>query len=91
MHPYISQALAAERARDLQNEASAARLARQARRSRRAAPVAPRAGAGTGAGGRLSHPDNDPPVSYAEFFARTHGPLVREPSAAERAHGHAVR
>ena len=46
MHPYIAQALAAERARDLQNEASAARLARQARRSRRAAPVAPRAGAG---------------------------------------------
>ena len=31
MHPYISQAVAAERIRDLQNEAAAARLARLAR------------------------------------------------------------
>ena len=41
MHPYISRAVAAERIRDLQNEASAARLARLARQGRRRRPPAP--------------------------------------------------
>jgi hypothetical protein len=33
----------------------------------------------------------DPPLSCAEFLARADGPLMLEPSAAERAHGQAVR
>jgi hypothetical protein len=37
MHPLISQALAAERIRDMQQRASAARLAAEARRGRRPA------------------------------------------------------
>jgi len=35
MHPYISQALIAERVRDLRNQATAARRATEARRARR--------------------------------------------------------
>ncbi len=38
MHPYVSQALSAERASDMRSRAARARLARQVRRSRRAAP-----------------------------------------------------
>ena len=80
MHPYIAQAVAAERIRDLQNEARAARLAGEARRARRhRAPAA------------AATPATDPPLSCAEFLVRTAGPLIREPSAAERGHGQAVR
>jgi hypothetical protein len=85
MHPYISQILAAERARDLQKEASAARLARRARRGRRLAVTL-----GASTGQHLPHPGS-PPDSYAEFLVRTSGPLVGEPSAAERAVGQTVR
>ncbi len=35
MHPYMTQALAAERVRDMQEQAAQARQARQARRARR--------------------------------------------------------
>jgi hypothetical protein len=89
MHPYISQALAAERIRELQNEASVARLAsqaRQARRRRPAAPSAPRASTGQ----RLPRPASETQLTGVEFLARTGGSLVREPSAAERAHGQHV-
>jgi hypothetical protein len=44
MYPYTTQYLAAERARDLQEQAAAARRAREARRARR--------GPGPAAGGR---------------------------------------
>ena len=51
MHPEVSQALAAERIRDLCDEATAARRARLARRSRRAGRTMARATAAPG--GRL--------------------------------------
>ena len=92
MHPYIAQAVAAERIRDLQNEAKAARLARlarlarQARRRRPAPPAAPHVAAASSA----PEPAADPQLTCAEFLARTGGPLVREPSAAERGHGQPV-
>jgi hypothetical protein len=41
MHPVIIEAIAAERARESQAHAEAARLARQFRRARRHAPVRP--------------------------------------------------
>ncbi len=88
MHPYISRAVAAERIRDLQNEAAAARLARLARPARRVWGRAPAARAA--AGRPLSQPAPDPQLTCAEFMARTAGALVREPSAAERAHGQPV-
>ena len=45
MHPYNTQALAAERARDLREQAAAARRATEARRARRGhGPIAPRRG-----------------------------------------------
>jgi hypothetical protein len=88
MHPYISQAVAAERIRDLQNEATAARLARLARQARRGR-VSARAARAV-AGRRQSQPVTDPQLTCVEFLARTAGALVREPSAAERAHGQPV-
>lgn len=39
MHPYITQALAAEKLRDWQADAAAARRARQARNGRKPAPA----------------------------------------------------
>jgi hypothetical protein len=89
MHPYISRAVAAERIRDLQNEASAARLARLARQARRRRP-APPAAPQVAAAGRAPQPAADPQLTCAEFLARTGGSLVREPSAAERSHGQPV-
>lgn len=103
MHPYISLDLAAERARELQREASATRLARQIRRGRQArlawqarlarqtrrgrltVPAAPQAGVGR----CLPYPVS-PPGSNAAFLLQASGPLVREPSAAERACGQSV-
>ena len=42
MHPYSTQALAVERARDLREQAAAARRATEARRGRRGhGPIAP--------------------------------------------------
>jgi len=89
MHPYISQAVAAERIRDLQKEASAARLARLARQGRRRRPPAPAAPQDAGHG-RRPQPAADPQLTCAEFLARTGGSLAREPSAAERGHGQPV-
>lgn len=38
----------------------------------------------------LNAPDT-PPQTYAEFLARTHAPMLREPSADDRAAGRLVR
>jgi hypothetical protein len=89
MHPYISRAVAAERIRDMQNEASAARLARLARQGRRRRPAAP-ATPQVADSSRQPQPATDPQLTCVEFLARTGGSLVREPSAAERAHGQPV-
>jgi hypothetical protein len=86
MHPYISQALSAERIRDLRNEATQARRARlvrlagHRRRDRHRGRAA----------GHLP-PSGTPPGSYEDFLRITHAPLPREPSAAERARGQTVR
>jgi hypothetical protein len=89
MHPYISQVLAAERARDLRNEASAARLARQARLARKAqrARLSASAAVRASAGSRSARSAASAPNSYADFLRLTARPLLREPSAAERARG----
>jgi hypothetical protein len=86
MHPSISQALFAERVRDLHNQATYARrgwLVRQAAHERR---------------DRLRHradsgppPSGHPPDTYEDFLLMTRAPLPREPSAAQRAGGEAVR
>ncbi len=86
MHPYISQALSAERIRDLRNEATQARRARLVRQG--------------GQGRRDRHrghaasqppPPSIAPGSYEDFLLMTRMPPPREPSAAERARGQAVR
>lgn len=86
MHPYISQALSAERVRDLQSQASQARRARLVRQAARARRDRPR----NGARRCLSRP-GDLPGSYEDFLLMTRPPLPHEPSAAERARGRNVR
>ena len=88
MHPYISQALSAERARDLRSRAARDRLARQVRqaRHRTTEPVRPAAAA---------------PDTYEEFLLRTSGPVTGrtaaretagpEPAAAGRPGRHSIR
>jgi hypothetical protein len=86
MRPYISQALSAERVRDLHNQATYARrrrLVRQAARARRDRSL-PSGGSGPP---RAGHP----PDTYEDFLLMTRAPLPREPSAAQRAGGEAVR
>jgi hypothetical protein len=86
MHPYISQALAAERVRDLHSQATNARrrqLVRQAARGQRDRPRHGE-GAGADAAGQLAD-------TYADFLLMTRGQLRCEPSAAQRARGAAVR
>jgi hypothetical protein len=78
MYPYISRALAQERARELQNEATRAHRARQLRLVRRArrhqTPVS------------IEIPD-----SYEDFLCRTAESAMREPTAMSRATGQPVR
>jgi hypothetical protein len=77
MYPYTSRALAEERARDLQAEATRAHRARQlrlARRARRGQKV------------RVEIPD-----SYEDFLCRTAEAAMREPTAVGRASGQAIR
>jgi hypothetical protein len=81
MYPYISRALAEERARDLHNEAARAHRARQLRLIRRA-----RRG-----GRQTALPDIQIPDSYEDFLCRTAESAMREPTAAGRAHGQAIR
>ena len=74
MHPYIAQALIAERVRDRQEQAALARLAKQARRARR--------GRVQGAG-RLVPPDRRP-ISPAQPVMDPRGAAGwRQPDAAE--------
>jgi hypothetical protein len=79
MYPYISRALAQERARDLQADATRAHRARQLRLVRRA---------------RRAHStlaDIQIPDSYEDFLCRTAECAMREPTAVSRASGHAIR
>jgi hypothetical protein len=77
MYPYISRALAQERARDLQTDATRAHRARQFRLARRARQVAPVS---------IQIPD-----SYEDFLCRTAESAMREPAASSRATGQPVR
>jgi len=70
MHPYVSQALAAERASDMRSRAARARLARQVRRSPRVTPDPAR-----------GRPAAAAPDTYEEFLARTSGLAAGEPAA----------
>jgi hypothetical protein len=80
MYPYISQALAQERARDLHNDAARAHRARQLRLIRRAQRGAR----------RTALPDVQIPDSYEDFLCQTAESAMREPTAAGRAHGQAI-
>lgn len=105
MHPEIMRALARARVADLHRRAALARQARAGRPDRRWRRHGSRVAAviaecwraqrravivGNSVDRRLPRPDL-PPEHYREFLARTAGPLLREPSAAARSHGQAVR
>jgi len=85
MNSYISLALAAERAKDLQCAAVTERYrreARRARRGRRAARALP---------GRHQAPHGSQvPDSYEDFLCQTAQSVMREPTAAGRPRGQAV-
>jgi hypothetical protein len=83
MNSYISLALAAERAKDMQYDAAVARYHREARRVRRAARRA-RVTEQTVHGGQA-------PDSYEDFLCQTARSAMREPTAAGRSAGQAVR
>lgn len=83
MNSYISLALAAERAKDMQHDAAVARYYRDARRARRAARR-PRVTEQTVHGGQA-------PDSYEDFLCQTARSAMREPTAAGRSAGQAVR
>ena len=82
MNSYISLALAAERAKDMQNDAAAARYQREARRARRALRR-------TRVTERTVH--GQAPDSYDDFLCQTAQSAMREPTAAGRSAGQAVR
>ena len=82
MNSYISLALAAERAKDMQCDAAVARYHREARRIRRA-NRRPRVTEQT------SH--TQAPDSYEDFLCQTARSSMREPTAAGRSTGQAVR
>jgi len=82
MNSYISLALAADRAKDMQSDAAVARYHREARRARRAlrrARVTERAVHGQA------------PDSYEDFLCQTAESAMSEPTAAGRSAGQAVR
>lgn len=83
MNSYISLALAAERAKDMQNDAAIARYHAQARRARRAARRA-RVSEQTAHG-------NHAPDSYEDFLCQTAKSAMSEPTAAGRSLGQPVR
>jgi hypothetical protein len=83
MYSYISLLLAAERAKDLQASAAESRRRREARLSRRAARR-PRRTEQTMHGSRV-------PDSYEDFLCQTARSAMREPAAAGRSRGQAVR
>jgi hypothetical protein len=79
MNSYISLALAADRAKDMQNDAAVARHHREARRARRALRRSRVAVHGQA------------PDSYEDFLCQTAESAMREPTAAGRSAGQAVR
>jgi hypothetical protein len=82
MNSYISLALAAERAKDMQSDAAIARYHREARRARRAARRA-----------RTTEQTvhGQAPDSYEDFLCQTAKSAMREPTAAGRSDGQPVR
>jgi hypothetical protein len=82
MNSYISLALAAERARDLQNAATVSRNRRAARQARRAAR-------GLRGAGHLAHASRAP-ESYEDFLCQTARSAMHEPAAAGRSQGQPV-
>jgi len=83
MNSYISLALAADRAKDMQHDATVARYHRESRRARRAARRSRITGQ-TVHGGQA-------PDSYEDFLCQTAESAMREPTAAGRSAGQAVR
>jgi hypothetical protein len=81
MNSYISLALAAERAKDMQYDAAVDRYHREARRARRAARR-PRVTEQTVHG--------QAPDSYEDFLCQTAESAMREPTAARRSQGQPV-
>ena len=82
MNSYISLALAAERAKDMQTDAAVARYQREARRARRALRRQ-----------RVTEQTvhGQAPDSYEDFLCQTAESAMREPTAAGRSAGQAVR
>ena len=82
MNSYISLALAAERAKDMQTDAAVARYQREARRARRALRRS-----------RVTEQTvhGQAPDSYEDFLCQTAQSAMREPTAAGRSAGQAVR
>ena len=82
MNSYISLALAAERAKDMQTDATVARYQREARRARRALRRS-----------RVTEQTvhGQAPDSYEDFLCQTAESAMREPTAAGRSAGQAVR
>ena len=80
MNSYISLALAAERAKDMQSDAALARYQREARRAARRQRVTEQTVHGSQA-----------PDSYEDFLCQTARSSMREPTAAGRSTGQAVR
>jgi hypothetical protein len=83
MNSYISLILAAERAKDLQSSAAGARYRREARQAWRAARRA--------RGSRHESHGSQVPDSYEDFLCQTAQSVMREPAAAGRSRGEAVR
>jgi len=82
MNSYISLALAAERAKDMQSDAAIARYHREARRARRAARR-------TRVTEQTVH--GQAPDSYEDFLCQTAKSAMTEPTAAGRSAGQPVR
>ena len=77
MYPHTSLALAQERVRDMQIDATRAQRVRQIRRNRRAQKAA--------------FADIRVPDSYDDFLCQTAEATMREPTAASRGTGQTVR
>ena len=82
MNSYISLALAADRAKDMQSDAAVARYHREARRARRALRR-------TRVTEQTLH--GQAPDSYEDFLCQTAESAMSEPTAAGRSAGQAVR
>lgn len=83
MNSYNWLILAADRAKDLESAAVSERYRREARRARRAARAARRQ--------RQAPHGSQAPDSYDDFLCQTAQSAMREPTAAGRSSGQAVR